>query len=84
MFLLTTTKMSKFMTIHPSHFGCVKSSILTRLKQMDINSSCPNLGIGIKISDASIDPSIIDPNEGCSVAMCTFFYHISFLRLMAN
>ena len=64
--------MSEFMTIHPSHFGCVKSSILTRLKQMYINSSCPNLGIGIKISDVSIDPSIIDPNEGCCVAMCTF------------
>ena len=64
--------MSKFMTIHPSHFGCIKSSILTRLKQMYINSSCPNMGIGIKISDVSIDPSIIDPNEGCCVAMCTF------------
>ena len=64
--------MSEFMTIHPSHFGCVKSSILTRLKQMYINSSCPNLGIGIKISDVSIGPSIIDPNEGCCVAMCTF------------
>ena len=64
--------MREFMTVHPSHFGCVKSSILTRLKQMYINSSCPNLGIGIKISDVSIDPSIIDPNEGCCVAMCTF------------
>ena len=72
MFLLTTTKMREFMTTHPSHFGCVKSSVLTRLKQMYINSSCPNLGIGIKISDVSIDPSIIGPNEGCCVAMCTF------------
>ena len=64
------------MTIHPSHFGCIKLSILTRLKQMYINSSCPNMGIGIKISDVSIDPSIIDPNEGCCVAMCTFLLYI--------
>ena len=73
MFLLTTTNMSEFMTIHPSHFGCVKSSVLTRLKQMYIDSSCPNLGIGIKISDVLIDPSVIDPNEGCCVASVHFY-----------
>ena len=39
---------------------------------MYINSSCPNLGIGIKISGASIDPSVIDPNEGCYITRCTF------------
>ena len=66
------TKMSEFITIHPSHFGCVKSSILTRLKQMYIDSSCPNLGIGIKISDVSIGPSVIDPNEGFCITRCTF------------
>ena len=64
--------MSEFMTIHPSHFGCVKSSILTRLKQMYIDSSCSNLGIGIKISDVSIGPSVIDPNEGFCIMRCTF------------
>ena len=64
--------MSEFMTIHPSHFGCVKSSILTRLKQMYIDSSCPNLGIGIKISDVSIDPSVIDPSIGFCITRCTF------------
>ena len=64
--------MSEFMTIHPSHFGCVKSSILTRLKQMYIDSSFPNLGIGIKISDVSIGPSVIDPNEGFCIRRCTF------------
>ena len=64
--------MIEFMTIHPSHFGCVKSSILTWLKQMYIDSSCPNLGIGIKISDVSIGPSVIDPNEGCCITRCTF------------
>ena len=72
MFLLTTTKMSKSMTIHPSHIGCVKSSILTWLKQMYIDSSCPNLGIGIKISDVSIGPSVIDSNEGFCITRCTF------------
>ena len=60
------------MTIHPSHFGCVKSSILKPLKQMYIDGSCPNFGIGIKISDALIGPSVIDPNEGCCIARCTF------------
>ena len=72
MFLLATTKMSEFMTVHPSHFGCVKSSILTRLEQMYIDSSCPNLGIGIKISDVLVDPSVLDPNEGCCITRCTF------------
>ena len=56
MFLQATTKMSEFMTIHPSHFGCVKSSILTGLRQMYIGGSCPGLGIVIKISDVSVGP----------------------------
>ena len=59
------------MTIHPSQLGCVKSSILTLLKQMYIDSSCPNLGISIKISDVSIGPSVIDPNEGFCITRCT-------------
>ena len=37
-----------------------------------VNSSCPNLSIGIKISNVSINSAIIDPNEGCCVVMCTF------------
>ena len=60
------------MTIHPSHFGCIKSAVLTGLRRMYIDSSCSNLGIGIKISNVSINPAIIDPNEGCFVVMCTF------------
>ena len=70
--MLLSTKMSKFITIHFSPFGCVKSSILTRLKQTYIESSCPGLGIGIKISDVSIGPSVIDPNEGCCITRWTF------------
>ena len=72
MFLLTTTKMSEFMTIYPSHFGCIKSTILAGLRKMYIDSPCPNLGIGIKISDASIGPSVIDRNKGCCITRCTF------------
>ena len=34
MFLQTTTKMSEFMTIHPSHCGCIESAVLTGLRQM--------------------------------------------------
>ena len=64
--------MSEFMTIHPSQLGCVKSSILTGLRRMYIDSSCPNLGIGIKISDVSAGPSVIHPNEGCCITRCTF------------
>ena len=56
MFLLTTTKMSEFITIHPSHFGCIKSAVLIGLRRMYIDSSCPNHGIGIKISDLLIGP----------------------------
>ena len=70
--MFLSTKMSEFMMIHPSHFGCVKSSILTRLKQMCIDSSCSNFSIGIKTSDVSIGPSFIDPSEGCCVVMCIF------------
>ena len=77
MFLQTTTKMSEFMTIHPSHFGCIKSTILTGLRQMYIDGSCPGLGIGIKISGLLVGPSVIDPNEGCCITRCTFlFTHI--------
>ena len=77
MFLLTTSKMSKLMTIHPSHFGCIKSTVLTGMRKMYIDSSCPNLGIGLKISDVLICPSVIDPNEGFCITRC---YHISFQR----
>ena len=54
MFLFT--KMSEFMTIYPSHFGCIKSTVLIGSRQMYIDSSCPNHGIGIKISNVSIGP----------------------------
>ena len=60
------------MTIHPSHFGCIKSTVLTGLRQMYIDCSCLSLGIGIKISDLSVGPSIIDTNEGCCITRCTF------------
>ena len=39
---------------------------------MYIDSSCQNLGIGIKISGVSMGPSIIDPNEECCITRCTF------------
>ena len=70
--MFLSTKMSEFMTIHPSHFGCIKSTILAGLRGMYIASPCPNFGIGIKISDVSIGPSAIYPNEGCYITGCTF------------
>ena len=72
MFLPSATKMNEFMTIHPSHFGCIKSTILTGLRQMYIDGSCPGLGIGIKISILLVGPSVIDPNEGCCITRCTY------------
>ena len=39
---------------------------------MYIENSCPNLGIGIKISDVSIGPSVNDPNKGFCITRCTF------------
>ena len=64
--------MSEFMTIHPSHFGCIKSTVLAGMRKMYMDSSCPNLGVGIKISDVSIGPSVIDPNEEFCITRCTF------------
>ena len=60
------------MKIHPSHFECIKSTILTGLGQMYIDSSCPNLGIAIKISNVSLNPAIIDPNEGLCLVKSNF------------
>ena len=60
------------MTIHPSHFGCIKSAVLKGLRQMYIDCSCPGLGISIKISDVSVGLSVINPNEGCCITRCTF------------
>ena len=59
------------MTIHPSHFGCIKSTILTGLRKMYIESPCPSFGIGIKISDVPIGPSVVDPKEGCCITRGT-------------
>ena len=39
---------------------------------MYIDGSCPGLGIGIKVSDVLVGPSVIDPNEGCCITRCTF------------
>ena len=39
---------------------------------MYIDGSYPGLGISIKISDVSVDPSVIDPNKGCWITRCTF------------
>ena len=36
------------------------------------NSSCSNLSIGIKISNVSMNPAIIDPNKGFCITRCTF------------
>ena len=72
MFLQTTTKMSEFITIHRSHFGCIKSAVLAGLRQMYIDGSCPGIGIGIKISDVSVGPAVIVPDEGCYIARCIF------------
>ena len=60
------------MTIYPSHFGCIKSAVVTGLRQVYIDGSCPGLGIGIKISDVSVGPSVTDPNKGCYITRCTF------------
>ena len=75
MFPCTITKMNEFTILHPSHFGCSKSTVLAMLKQLYINNSCPNLGIGIEISNTSINSAIIDPNEGCCLVRCTFLLH---------
>ena len=60
------------MTIHSSHFGYIKSLILTGLRQMYIDGPCPVLDIGIKISGLSVGPSVIDPKEGCCITRCIF------------
>ena len=60
------------MTIHNSHFGCIKSAVLAGLRQIYIDGSCSSLGISIKISGLSVGPSVIDPNKGCYTTMCTF------------
>ena len=39
---------------------------------MYIESSCPNLDIGIKISNVFINPAVIDPNKGFCITRCTF------------
>ena len=39
---------------------------------MYIDGFCQGLGIGIKISDVFVGPSVIDPNEGCCITSCTF------------
>ena len=69
--------MSESMTIHASHFWCIKSAVLKGLQQIYIDGSCPGLGIGIKISDASVGPAVIDPYKGCCILRCTIInaYH---------
>ena len=69
--------------INPSHFGCTNSTMLTGLRQMYIDSSCPNLGICIKISNGSIDSPITDPNEGCFLVKFTFLLQLH-LKLGTN
>ena len=83
MFLVTTRKINEFKMINPSHFGCTNSTMLTGLRQMYIDSSCPNLGIGIKISNGSINSPIIDPNEGCFLVKFTFLLQLH-LKLGTN
>ena len=64
--------MNEFKMTNPSHFGSIKSTILTGLRQMYIDSFCPNLGMGIKISNGSINSPMIDPKEVCFLVKCTF------------
>ena len=39
---------------------------------MYTDGSCSGLGIGIKISDVSVGPSVIGSNQGCCITRCTF------------
>ena len=39
---------------------------------MYIDGSCPVLGIGIRFSGLSVDPSVTDPNKGCRITRCVF------------
>ena len=70
--MFLSTKINGFMAIYPSHFGCIKSTVLAGLRNMYIDGPSSNLGIGTKISDVSIGPSVIDPNEECCTTRCTF------------
>ena len=38
---------------------------------MYMDSSCPNLSIGIKMLDTSIGSSVVDPNKGYCITRCT-------------
>ena len=70
--MFLSTKVTEFITIHPSHFELIKPTVLAILWKMYVDSSCSNFCIGIKISDASMSQSVIDPNEGCCIIRCTF------------
>ena len=54
---------------------------LRRAEKDVYRQPCPNLGIGIKISDASIDSSVIDPDQGCCIMRCTFLLSHIFPRV---
>ena len=51
---------------------------------MYIDSFCPNLGMGIKISNGSINSPIIDPKEGCFLVKCTFLLQHIILKIGDN
>ena len=39
---------------------------------MYIDSSCPGLSVGVKISGLLLGPLVIDPNKGCCITTYTF------------
>ena len=76
--------MSEFKMRNLSHFGCIKSTISTGLRQMYIDSFFPNLDMGIKISNGFINSPIIDPEEGCFLVKCTFLLQHIILKIGKN
>ena len=48
------------------------------------DSFCPNLGMGIKISNGSINSPIIDPKEACFLVKCTFLLQHIILKIGDN
>ena len=72
MFEPVKTRLTEEIVIPPSCLGDVEGNVQMQLRQMYIDVSCPQLGIGLNVDLEKVKSILFDPNSGECVASVVF------------
>ena len=85
MFTPMFTKTTEIVLIPPSDLVCLRSSILTSLRQMYIDLSCSRLGISLNVKDMKTRSIVVNPENALDLSQlkkCPSIAFLSFANLI--